>query len=173
MGATTPPARRRGRRRDAPGAPYPQRAAERAPSSSAARARVGARHRSTELMVSSISGRLVRIAALLLAVPMLSPQAQRVVIPMDDGQTNHLKAYGLTYNSVKTGVQAEWLLNYRGGAFLLPDVPELRRRAALDGISIEPVSDAQLAAIRREIATGNMESVPLEKAPRIAVYKPP
>jgi hypothetical protein len=92
---------------------------------------------------------------------------------MDDGQTNHLKAYGLTYNAMKTGVQAEWLLNYRGGSFLVPDAPEMRRRAGLDGISIETVSDAQLGAIRREMSGGNMESVPLEKAPKIAVYSPP
>jgi hypothetical protein len=99
--------------------------------------------------------------------------AQRMLVPMDDGQSNHLKAYGLTYNAIKAGMQAEWLLNYRGGAFLLPDAAELRRRAGLDGISIETVSDAQLGAIRREMAGGNMESVPLEKAPKIAVYSPP
>jgi hypothetical protein len=98
--------------------------------------------------------------------------AQRLLIPMDDAQANHLKAYGLTYNLMKTGQQAEWLLNYRGGAFLLPDLPELRRRAALDGISMEPISDQQLGAVRREMSAGNMESVPLEKAPRIAVYTP-
>jgi hypothetical protein len=99
--------------------------------------------------------------------------AQRLLVPMDDGQTNHLKAYGLTYNAMQAGAQAEWLLNYRGGSFLLPDLPELRRKAALDGISIEPVGVAQVDAIRHEIAGGNMETVPLEKAPRIAVYTPP
>ena len=109
---------------------------------------------------------------LLLVAPRVPAHGQRLLIPMDDGQTNHLKAYGLTYNAMKTGVQAEWLLNYRGGSFLLPDAPEIRRRAALDGISTEPVSDAQLASLRREMSTGNMESVPLEKAPRIAVYTP-
>jgi hypothetical protein len=114
---------------------------------------------------------VLTLVLIILAAPPL--QAQRLLVPMDDGQTNHLKAYGLTYNAMKTGVQAEWLLNYRGGAFLLPDLPELRRRAALDGISTEPLTDASLAAIRREMAAGNMESVPLEKAPRIAVYTPP
>ncbi len=119
--------------------------------------------------------RAPRLALTLLAVLFATRplHAQRLLVPMDDGQTNHLKAYGLTYNAVKSGAQAEWLLNYRGGAFLLPDLPELRRRAALDGISTEPVSDAQLTAIRQEMAGGNMESVPLEKAPRIAVYTPP
>jgi hypothetical protein len=99
--------------------------------------------------------------------------AQRLVVPMDDSQSNHLKAYGLAYVAIKNGLQVEWLLNYRGGSFLLPDIPEMRRRAALDGILAEPVGDAQLGAVRREMAGGNMESVPLEKAPRIAVYTPP
>jgi hypothetical protein len=114
---------------------------------------------------------VVSVLTIALAPP--TATAQRMLVPMDDGQTNHLKAYGLTYSAIKAGMQAEWLLNYRGGAFLLPDAPELRRRASLDGISLEPVSDAQLAAIRREIAGANMETVPLEKAPKIAVYSPP
>jgi hypothetical protein len=118
---------------------------------------------------------LARLALLIAAstsLPALA-HAQRLLVPMDDGQSNHLKAYGLTYNAIKAGMQAEWLLNYRGGAFLLPDAPELRRRAGLDGIAVEAVSDGQLGAIRREMSGGNMESVPLEKAPKIAVYSPP
>ena len=117
-------------------------------------------------------GRLVLVVVALAGLPALA-RAQRLLVPMDDGQSNHLKAYGLTYSAIKAGMQAEWLLNYRGGSFLVPDAPELRRRAGLDGIAIETVSDAQLGAIRREMAGGNMESVPLEKAPKIAVYSPP
>jgi hypothetical protein len=122
-----------------------------------------------------ISFSRTRAALALLALALVAPSAgaQRLLVPMDDGQTNHLKAYGLTYNAMQTGVQAEWLLNYRGGSFLLPDLPELRRRAALDGISVEPLGAAQVEAVRHEIAGGNMEMVPLEKAPRIAVYTPP
>ena len=116
--------------------------------------------------------RLALALAAVAAVPAVV-HAQRLLVPMDDGQSNHLKAYGLTYSAIKAGMQAEWLLNYRGGAFLLPDAAELRRRAGLDGIAVETVSDAQLGGIRREMAGGNMESVPLEKAPRIAVYSPP
>ncbi len=99
--------------------------------------------------------------------------AQHLLIPMDDAQQNHLKAYGLTYNALKDKLAAEWLLNYRGGAFLLPDNPDLRRRAALDGITVETVTDAHLTQIRAEIAGANMDAVPLEKAPRVAVYTPP
>ena len=126
------------------------------------------------LRTSSLSrvGRALLILVALLAGARPA-RAQRLLIPMDDGQTNHLKAYGLTYNAMKAGMAAEWLLNYRGGSFLLPDAPELRRRAALDGISVEPLTEAGLTAVRHEMAGGNMESVPLEKAPRIAVYTPP
>jgi hypothetical protein len=102
-----------------------------------------------------------------------SASAQRMLVPMDDAQQNHLKAYGLTYAALKAGMKAEWLLNYRGGAFLLPDTPELRRRAGLDGITTEPVDESQVTAIRAEIASSNMDAIPLEKAPRIAVYTPP
>ncbi len=98
--------------------------------------------------------------------------AQNLLIPMDDGQRNHLKAYGVTYLALKTGQKAEWLLNYRGGAFLLPDAPDLRRRAALDGVSVEAFSDGALAAARAEIAGANMDVVVLERAPKIAIYRP-
>jgi hypothetical protein len=120
--------------------------------------------------LTNILRRLSLAVALLAAA--LPARAQRLLVPMDDAQTDHLKAYGLTYNAIKAGVPAEWLLNYRGGAFLLADTPELRKRAALDGIAIEPIDGAQLASIRQEMAGGNMDAVPLEKAPRIAVYTP-
>lgn len=99
-------------------------------------------------------------------------RAQNLLIPMDDGQRNHLKAYGVTYLALKTGQKAEWFLNYRGGAFLLPDAPDLRRRAALDGVSVEAISDGALAAARAEIAGANMDVVVLERAPKIAIYRP-
>ncbi len=100
-------------------------------------------------------------------------QSARLLVPMDDTQQDHLKAYGLTYNALHLGLRGEWLLNYRGGSFLLPDTAELRRRAALDGVTVEPISDADVATIRADIAGGNMDSVPLEKAPTVAIYKPP
>jgi hypothetical protein len=110
--------------------------------------------------------------AAVVALP-AAARAQHLIVPMDDAQTNHLKAYGLTYAAIKAGMKAEWFLNYRGGSFLLPDTPEMRRRAALDGITAEPTDAARLGEIRGEIAGGNMDAVPLEKAPKIAVYTPP
>jgi hypothetical protein len=106
------------------------------------------------------------------AVPALLP-AQHLLVPMDDAQQNHLKAYGLVFASLKTGSKAEWFLNYRGGSFLLLDEPAVRRKASLDGVTFEPIADGPVASIRKEIAAGNMDAVSLEKAPRIAIYSPP
>lgn len=111
--------------------------------------------------------------ALVLAAGARALAAQHLLVPMDDEQRNHLKAYGLTYAALQRGEKGEWLLNYRGGAFLLGDTPASRRRAALDGIAAKPIDDGTLAAIRAEMAGGNMDAVPLEKAPRIAIYTPP
>jgi hypothetical protein len=116
--------------------------------------------------------RAIAAAALLVAAT-LSARAQHLLVPMDDAQSNHLKAYGLTYNALHDGAKGEWLLNYRGGSFLLPDTPTLERRAALDGVTVVQTSDAALAAIRSEMASGNMEAVPLERAPKIAIYTAP
>ncbi|HXD58776.1 MAG TPA: hypothetical protein VN606_12690, partial [Thermoleophilaceae bacterium] len=96
-----------------------------------------------------------------------------LLLPMDDAQSDHLKAYGVTYRVVQAGIKAEWLLNYRGGSFLLPDGPAIRRDAALAGVSVEPVDDTRVTAIRGEIEASNMDAVPLEKAPKVAVYVPP
>jgi hypothetical protein len=99
--------------------------------------------------------------------------AQSLLVPMDRSQQNHLRAYGLTYWTLTQGGKAEWLLNYRGGAFLLPDRADVRREAAFRGVTVLDVDAAAEATIRSTIAAANMEAVPLEKAPRVAVYTPP
>jgi len=101
------------------------------------------------------------------------PRAGWLLIPMDDAQTDHLKAYGLTYRSVQRGIRAEWLLNYRNGSFLIPADQATPRDAALSGISVEPLDDGAVLQIRAEIQSGNMDAIPLEKAPKVAVYVPP
>ncbi len=91
-----------------------------------------------------------------------------------DGQKNHLKAYGLTYWTLTKELKVKWLLNYRGGSFLLPDTQEIQRECQIRGISFEVLSDAKTESILEEInsPSQNMEAVILEKAPRIAVYTP-
>jgi hypothetical protein len=89
-------------------------------------------------------------------------------------QQNHLKAYGITYWCLSKDYKASWLLNYRGGSFLLPDAEEIRKECKIRGVSFEILSDSEEASILNEISSPsqNMESVILEKAPKIAVYTP-
>jgi hypothetical protein len=102
-------------------------------------------------------------------------QAQRILIPMDERQTDHLKAYGVAYWVLTQGVDVDWLLNYRGGSFLTRDFPELERELRIRGVAYEKLTSAQAEQILAQIASedSNMEAIRLEKAPRIAVYTPP
>lgn len=119
---------------------------------------------------------MATLTACLVMAPWLgsgSVKAQQLLVPMDRSQANHLKAYGVTFSALEAGATGEWLLNFRGGSFLLPDVPAIRRDAALRGVSVEPVSPAALTGIRARMEEGNMEAVILETVPRIAIYTPP
>lgn len=96
-----------------------------------------------------------------------------LLVPMDDSQANHLKAYGIAFHAIGRTSRCEWLLNYRGGSFLIPDDGEVRRSATLAGVVVERVDEAAVAAIRATIADGNMDAIPLERPPRVAIYTPP
>ena len=101
--------------------------------------------------------------------------ASYLLIPMDEAsQDNHLKAYGITYYSLLQGNKVQWLLNYRGGSFLLEDHEAYRNECTIRGVSYEIISEAEAVIILELIASPsqNMESVILEKAPKIAVYSP-
>ena len=87
------------------------------------------------------------LLALLLSGAHTRAHAQSLLVPMDANQSNHLKAYGLTFWVIDHKMTAEWLLNYRAGAFVLPDRPEVRREAALRGVTASPVSAAELDKI--------------------------
>lgn len=105
----------------------------------------------------------------------MQASASYILIPMDaEGQKEHLKAYGITYWTLERQVKVQWLLNYRGGSFLLPDAEDIRKECQIRGVSFEVLSDAKTAQILAEISSPsqNMEAVSLEKAPRIAVYSP-
>ena len=105
----------------------------------------------------------------------LQVMASFILLPMEaEGQKNHLKAYGITYWALNKDYKATWLLNYRGGSFLLPDTPELRKECQIRGVTFEILSDATANGILEEISSPsqNMEAVVLEKAPKIAVYTP-
>lgn len=104
----------------------------------------------------------------------LAVQANSILIPMDDLQRDHLKAYGLAYYSIKHDVVVQWLLNYRGGSFLIPFSASIQSECMVRGVSYELISSAKEHAILTEISAPavNMDVVRLETAPNIAVYSP-
>ena len=100
--------------------------------------------------------------------------ASFILIPMDEDQKNHLKAYGLAYWALKGELEIHWLLNYRGGSFMIPNAKAVSNECVIRGINYETISDAQGNSILAEIANPevNQDAVKLEKAPKIAVYSP-
>nr|WP_191860126.1 asparagine synthetase B [Hanstruepera ponticola] len=101
--------------------------------------------------------------------------ASYILIPMDaETQKNHLKAYGITYWTLEQQLKVKWLLNYRGGSFLLPDSERIQKECQIRGVSFEVLSNSKAESILEEISSPskNMEAVVLEKAPKIAVYTP-
>mgnify|MGYP004298182101 CR=1 FL=1 len=115
------------------------------------------------------------IFSILLALFAINSYASYILIPMDDeSQENHLKAYGVTYWTLERELKVNWLLNYRGGSFLLPDAEIIRRECQIRGVSFEILSDSKAAEILDDISSPsvNQEAVVLEKAPKIAVYTP-
>src|SRR5688572_12841955 len=101
--------------------------------------------------------RTARLAFLTLGLLTASAQAGKILIPMDLSQTDHLKAYGIAYMSVAGGHPVEWLLNYRGGSFLMDDLVSLKREAAKRGVLFESPGDAEIDRIYVEIESNNMD----------------
>lgn len=99
----------------------------------------------------------------------------KILIPMDFQQTEHLKAYGLTFRNLMDGNKADWLLNFRGGSFLLEYSEKIVSECLVNGIQFEQISLSQASQIYAEVQSedNNMDVVRLEKAPEIAVYVPP
>lgn len=112
--------------------------------------------------------------AILLSLTWCLSYASAILIPMDERQNNHLKAYGVAYFSLQEEIDVEWLLNYRGGSFLIPYSDKIFRECSIRGVSFKMISDAQVNQILKKIGSPsvNMNVVKLEKAPRIAVYSP-
>lgn len=117
----------------------------------------------------------LRFVLLLLLCACMKLHAGYLLIPMGpDDQAQHLKAYGITYWVLAQDVKTQWLLNYRGGAFLMPDFEALRKECRIRGVDFELISDQQVNQILNAISSPsqNMEAVLLEKAPKVAVYAP-
>ncbi|MCZ4409333.1 asparagine synthetase B [Cryomorphaceae bacterium 1068] len=104
----------------------------------------------------------------------LSGSAAKILIHMDDSQKNHMKAYGIAYWILQNDIEVQWLLNYRGGSFMIDQYKAIEEECVIRGVSFQVIADVQANSILREIADpeANMEVVKLEKAPKIAVYSP-
>lgn len=111
---------------------------------------------------------------LIFTLTVLATHAAYLLIPMDETQRNHLKAYGVAYWTLEREVEVSWLLNYRGGSFMNRYYEEIERELRIRGVSYEIIADVQAAQIIREISSPevNMDEVKLHKAPKIAVYSP-
>ncbi len=110
----------------------------------------------------------------LVALTAPAAPAQDLLIPMDEQQENHLKAYGAVYATLQEGQTVDWLLNYRGGSFLTDATEAVRRELRVRGVSFTPVGGGDAAKIISKVESdgSNKSVVPLEKAPEIAVYAP-
>jgi len=97
-----------------------------------------------------------------------------LLIPMDESQTNHLKAYGVAFWTLEKEVEVQWLLNYLGGSFLIENYSEIENELKIRGVAYKVISDARATSILLEISNPqvNQDAVKLEKAPKIAVYSP-
>jgi hypothetical protein len=118
-----------------------------------------------------------RLLVLLVLLGLFKSQATAayILLPMEDGaQKNHLKAYGITYWVLQSGVESWWLLNYRGGSFAFPHNKAFEKECLTRGVSFEVIPDGAFNNILQEISDpeANMEAMKLEKAPKIAVYTP-
>lgn len=114
------------------------------------------------------------LAVSLFVLISIASQAAYILIPMDDTQKNHLKAYGIAYWVLKQDADVSWLLNYRGGSFMIKDLTPIENECKIRGVSFTVITEGQADAIVQEISNPevNMDVVKLQKAPKIAVYSP-
>ena len=117
---------------------------------------------------------ILLLAAFIIYSNLIFPQS-KILIYMDLNQTDHLKAYGITFNALEKGLKADWLLNYRGGSFLLDYSERVAAECRLEVVAFNEVSLSEAADIYAFVQSeeNNMDVIRLEKAPKIAVYVPP
>ena len=99
--------------------------------------------------------------------------SQKILIPMDDSQKNHLKAYGTAFWTLQQEINVEWILNYKGGSFMIDIYPEVEKECRVRGISYEIIGAEKTLVIYNEVEVNNMDVILLENTPKIAIYSPP
>ena len=111
---------------------------------------------------------------LILCSSLFTANASYIFIPMDESQSNHLKAYGIAYFSIEQGIKVDWLLNYQGGSFMIKYNNKIENECSIRGVSFNIIADIQSTQILLSISSPevNQDVVRLEKAPKIAIYSP-
>ena len=99
--------------------------------------------------------------------------SNKIIIPMDEMQNDHIKAYGIAFLSLENNHEVDWILNYKGGSFILKNNQYIENECILRGVSYYKINSAELNSLYQIIEENNMEIVLLEKSPKIAVYSPP
>lgn len=114
------------------------------------------------------------LITIFLFVLVFQARSSYILLPMDDSQQNHLKAYGIAYWVLTYEIEVSWLLNYRGGSFMFKYNEQFQDECLIRGVTCEIIADVQAATILQSIADPqvNMDEVKLVKAPKIAVYSP-
>ena len=114
------------------------------------------------------------ILIIILITIQLNSWASYLLINMDNSQTNHLKAYGIAFWVLENQQEVDWLLNYKGGSFMIKYKSSIEKECKIRGVSYKIIADVQSSQILREITNPevNKDVVKLEKAPKIAVYSP-
>ena len=110
---------------------------------------------------------------IILILSLIFSASAEILIPMDLTQTNHLKAYGIAFSALQDEMTVKWLLNYRGGSWIIPESQKIESLCNIRGVRFEKVSGPEIFAISAEIEQENMDIVILEKEPTIAIYTPP
>ena len=115
-----------------------------------------------------------KLLSILACIITINSFASYILVPMDNTQKNHLKAYGIAFWVLQNEVEVQWLLNYRGGSFLFQHNKKLALECTTRDVSFETIPDAQATAILEEISNPevNQDAIKLEKVPRMAVYSP-
>ena len=128
-----------------------------------------------EANISRSNNRFRWLLILTLILLVHTAKASFILIPMDEKQSNHLKAYGIVYWTLEQGIEVKWLLNYRGGSFLIQHQQAIASECLVRGVSFEIIADGQANNILADIAREdvNEDAVSMQKAPKIAVYSPP
>ncbi len=116
-----------------------------------------------------------KILLFLFAFPFFILSQSKILIYMDLQQTDHLKAYGITFHALMDGVKSDWLLNYRGGSFMIDQSDKIATECRIEGVAFDIISSSEAVNIYAEVQSedNNMDVIRLEKAPKIAVYVPP